>query len=212
MTPCCAKTRSNPARRHRIFRQPLERLYPVGFALKWPYTRDHFIKHEPQRINVARRREFLALKLLRRHIRGRAKDSALSRDRAGGILRTPHPACNAKVCDHRAYILSRSNQHYVAALEVAMQDTGLMRSTQSLAQLYCDRQGFLRLDLAIPLQSGRKCLAWYQFHGKENDFAAVLLVAPDIKDAAHIGMGHMPGQLDFTAKSLQHRMVKRHLR
>ena len=73
--------------------------------MEWPLAGNHFVEHQPQRIDITGRSQRLAHDLLRRHVRRRAHNHACG-DCASVILGGGHSPRNAKIGDDGAHLLA----------------------------------------------------------------------------------------------------------
>lgn len=99
-----------------------------GFGLERHAAGDHLIQHDAKRINIGTLIEFLALRLLRAHVRRSAGDRA-----SGGELRRAfHQFGNAEIGEE--HIAPRVDQH-VGGFDVAVNDAALVSVAQRVGEL-----------------------------------------------------------------------------
>ena len=136
-------------------------------------ARQQFEEQQAYGIQVGLRRKPSADDLLRRHIRGRARD--LTRRVVVGETR------QAEIGDAN---LSSAVEHHVGRLQVAMEDAAVVRRGKAGADLSNDLDGLVRRQPADAAQERRKVFAVHVLHRHER--TAVPLA--DVMDPADIGM------------------------
>ncbi len=119
-------------------------------------------------------------------------------------------ACKTKVGDDDSIILfapARRTYRYqgdVGALEIAMNDSGLVRRAERRRHLKNYGPGLIWSHRSGAANALAERLTVQEFHAKEGDLVARpsaglgrLHVMKDVKDSADIGMGHFPGKMNF---------------
>src|SRR6202035_1820821 len=131
----------------------------------------------------------------------------------------------AEVGDHgtrRGAHRSTGDQHDVARLEVAVDYPRQVGGVEPGGDLAEDRQGLFRRQRTAAAEALAQRLAGQELHGEEDDRgvgalarrarAAGWLVAREIEDAADVGGGDLPRELDLTLEGLDGGGVAGHLR
>src|ERR1039457_4238491 len=101
--------------------------------------RQHLVHHHAERENVAPRVQFLALRLLRRHVRHRAQNGAFHRQRRRlkGLRLLGECGCHVHLRQAEIQDLHqpRIRHHHVAGLEIAMYNPRRVRRAQGVRHL-----------------------------------------------------------------------------
>jgi hypothetical protein len=168
-------------------------------------SREHFVKDQSQREDVAALVDRLAVDLLRRHVLQRARQRADADQRgagdAGRAIAARQPFRQSEVEQLR----DTAAQHHVSRLQIAMHQAVRVRVRERFGDLHGDRDRFIRRQRAAHHAIGQR-LALEVFHDEVIEIA----VAPDVVDAADIGMLEMRHRLRFTLESLAR--FRRHAR
>jgi len=134
-------------------------------------------------------------------------------DQALLVVIRAHVLGNAKVGDDGALALRAGDQDDVGTLEVPVNDARGVCGAQTRAELPDDGFGLVKAELALAAHALGQRLAGQQLHGEEVDFfRQVLLVAKEVKDAAHVGVGDLARELDLAAEPLHGQVIRGNLR
>ena len=158
-------------------------------AFERALAREELVEEQPERIDVAARRDLVTSELLWRHVGGRA-----------GANRFARRASEAEVGDSD---LARAVEHHVGGLEVAMDHAALVRGGEARADLPRDLERSSFREAADAAQERRQIFAVDVFHRQERRSLDLV----DVVDAAHIGVRHLPCQPDLGVELCQPRRV-----
>ena len=158
-------------------------------------AREHFIQHQPQRINIAARAHFLAGKLLGRHVGWSSAADFVATNVVGH-------AGQAKICDDH---LSASIEHDVGGFQIAVQNAFAVGRGQAGAELARDVERFVAGQASDAPQQRRQIFTVDIFHGEEG----VAVDVSHVIDAANVGMRNPARDSHFIAKALLQAFVAR---
>ncbi len=158
-------------------------------AVECALAGEEFIEHEPERIDIAARRDLVARQLLRRHVGGRAGANRFAR--------------RARQPEVRDADLAGAVEHHVRGLEVAVDDVALVSGGEPGADLTRDLERALFREPADALQQRREVFAVHVLHRQE--CRAVDLV--DVVHAAHVGVRDLARHADFGMELCQPRRI-----
>ena len=178
--------------RRRALLEPLNEAGESAFgAIARPSAGDQLVEDQAERIDVGPLVGRLAARLFRRHVVERANQRAGHRidGRARGRPR------DAEV--HQQRMVLRID-HDVRRFQIAMDDAGFVRGGEAGGDLTGEQQHARQRQPRFALQQGRQVGALHVLHRQIEralDFAQVV-------DADHVGMGHLPRQLQLTLEAI----------
>jgi hypothetical protein len=203
-------------RRRRRLLKPLDRDLDRALAQERAGARDHLVEHDTQRVLIGGRRRRPTLDLLRRHVGGGAGDLAVVIEAEGcaGAIVVRAALGQPEVGDDGAHVLARRrrlDQHHVFGLEIAVHDAGAVRGGEGGRHLPREDERVFGGEPPRPPETIGQGLAVQELHREEDDVRRRFRgpgrgrrpVAVHVEDPAHVGVGHLPGQVDL-ALELRH--------
>jgi hypothetical protein len=156
-------------------------------------AREHFIQHQPERINVAAHGHFFSSQLFRRHVRRSAAAHLRASDIVGHSRQT-------KIRDHD---LASSIEHDVGRLQIAMQNAFGVSGGQSGAELSRDFHRFVGWKPADTPQQGSQVFAIDILHGEK----CLAVDRAHVVHPANIGMRNAARHPYFVPKALEQSLI-----
>ena len=158
-------------------------------ALERSLAREHLVEHEAERVDVTPRRDLAAGELLGRHV-----------GRCPGAQRFAGHAGESEVRDAH---VTRSVEHHVGRLEIAMDDATFVGGGETGADLACDREAAFFRKSADAFDQRREILAVHVLHREKG----LPLHLVDVVDAADIRVRHLARHAHFGVELRQPRGI-----
>ncbi len=151
---------------------------------------ENLIQDQPERIDIAARRDFLSAELFGRHIGGRAVAN----------FRAAHLVLDSGQAEIGDDHLAAAVDHDIGWLEVTVEDALGMRGGESRAEASRDLGGFIYRKASNAAEQGGEVFAIHVLHGDER----LAFELADIVHPADIRMRDLARDANFVMKAREH--------